>query len=81
MDGNTRRSDAEGSVIVELCPFCLGDEQDLIRRSGPFMPLNFRVECDCGACGPKRDTEWAAITAWNQPQEALREARARRLAA
>ena len=56
------------------CPFCDG-------KRGPVPSASFRgtaqemqtahdvwdhqVRCCCGACGPERDTEAAAIAAWN----------------
>jgi hypothetical protein len=56
-------------MIVERCPFCLGTEQDLIGRSGPFMREGWRVECDCGGSGPRKPDKWEAIAAWNYASE------------
>ena len=47
------------------CPFCGGDAQALDLRAAWCVACSEGGEC--GACGPMRDTEAEAVTAWNAP--------------
>ena len=44
------------------CPFCGGHHVGL---EGSTCDAAWFIMCDCGAMGPERDSEQAAISAWN----------------
>lgn len=48
---------------LNSCPFC--GNADLECGHDPDASL-YRVECNCGACGPDGKTEQEAIDAWNR---------------
>ena len=48
------------------CPFCASKRQSVKQDAVAYLdPHSWIVLCQCGACGPNRDSRDDAISAWN----------------